>query len=134
MTRRRDSPGFVFKDEYFLWIPKINRFQLFSQKKQPNLVVFKNFNRKSVVFKNLNRKSVVFLNYKKIWLFKRMDSIFITHKEMEESILIIYILIIALDVYYPKSKLFNNNAFNTSINYDKLKNCNEKLINELYPS
>ena len=63
-----------------------------------------------------------------------MDSIFITHKEMEESILIIYILIIALDVYYPKSKLFNNNAFNTSINYDKLKNCNEKLINELYPS
>ena len=53
---------------------------------------------------------------------------------MEESILIIYILIIALDVYYPKSKLFNNNAFNTSINYDKLKNCNGKLINELYPS
>ena len=124
MTRRRDSPGFVFKDEYFLWIPKINQFQLFSQKKQPNLVVFK----------NLNRKSVVFLNYKNIWLYKRMDSIFITHKEMEESILIIYILIIALDVYYPKSKIFNNNTFNTSINYDKLKNCNGKLINELYPS
>lgn len=62
----------------------------------------------------------------------RRDSIFITHKE--NGIINISNLYNDYNIRceLSKSRLFDNNVFNTSINYDMLKTVRRNLIDELY--
>ncbi len=83
---------------------------------------------------NVNHAKLVFsTHYTEILDYlKRRDSIFITHKD--EGRINIKNLYSDYNIRceLSKSKLFDNNVFNTSINYDALKTVRRNLINELH--
>ena len=85
---------------------------------------------------NINHATLIFsTHYTEILDYlKRRDSIFITHKENGRIDIKNLYSDYNIRCELSKSKLFDNNAFNTSINYDELKNVRRNLINELHSS
>ncbi len=85
---------------------------------------------------NINHATLIFsTHYTEILDYlKRRDSIFITHKENGRIDIKNLYADYNIRCELSKSKLFDNNVFNTSINYDELKNVRRNLINELHSS
>lgn len=83
---------------------------------------------------NINHATLIFsTHYTEILDYlKRRDSIFITHKENGRIDIKNLYSDYNIRCELSKSKLFDNNVFNTSINYDELKIVRRKLIDELH--
>ena len=83
---------------------------------------------------NINHATLIFsTHYTEILDYlKRRDSIFITHKENGRIDIKNLYSDYNIRCELSKSKLFDNNVFNTSINYDELKIVRRNLIDELH--